>query len=165
LVRFIQFNLLWFLTAFLAKTEYINFLLIFFLALLFWDLRLSNTKQRLMAVFVVVVGLGFDFVCQRLGVIRFIGGEGLFLPRWLIALWILFAWVVPSLIIQFKDRRILLACLSLVFGPLSYYSGVSFDILNVTDVSFYWIYAIFWGIFIYLVHFLTHSKIEVTSGN
>mgnify|MGYP001451816472 CR=1 FL=1 len=162
LIRLIAFNFLWILTALMAKTDYINYLLLGFFGLFLWDFRKASLRLRFVSMLILVVGSTFDFLCFRNGIINFYGDDVFFLPKWLLALWLLFGWVAPYLIQQFKDRRFVISSLSSVFGPLSYYSGISFGIINIPNQTFFLIYGVFWGVFIYLVHWLSISKLIVS---
>lgn len=165
LIRLIAFNFLWILTALMAKTDYITYLLLGFLGLFLWDFRQAGLRLRLVSVLILVAGCAFDFFCFHFGIIHFYGDDVFFLPKWLLALWLLFAWVAPYLISQFKDRRFVISALSSVFGPLSYYSGISFGIVSIPNQAFFPIYGIFWGVFIYLIHWLSISKQREADGS
>ncbi|OYZ22979.1 MAG: hypothetical protein B7Y39_06940 [Bdellovibrio sp. 28-41-41] len=162
LIRLIAFNFLWILTALMAKTDYVNYLLLGFFGLFLWDFRRASLRLRFVSILILIIGCAFDFLCGRYSIINFYGDDVFFLPKWLLALWLLFAWVAPYLISQFKDRRFVISALSSVFGPLSYYSGISFGIVNIPNQSFFLIYGVFWGVFIYLIHSIIISRLSVS---
>lgn len=132
-IRFVAFNVFWIITAILAKSEYISFLVLLFSILLIFEFRKWKKPFRMISLAALVLGVGFDFICEGLGVIKFYSEDIYFLPKWLIALWILFAWVVPYLLYQFKQRRLLISAMSAILGPVSYYSGISFGIVQITS--------------------------------
>jgi len=163
LLKLIAFNVLWILTALAAKTDYINFLLLGFFGLFLWDFRLASPRLRLVSTLILIVGCLFDFVCFHYNIIKFNGDDVFILPKWLLALWFLFAWVAPYLVQQFRERRFVISALSCVFGPLSYYSGISFGIVEIPNQTFFLIYGIFWGVFIYLAHWLSISSLSASN--
>jgi hypothetical protein len=165
LIKFVSFNALWVLTALVAKTNYVNMLVLGFSGMLLWDVRAADWRKRFSAAIILLVGMGFDFLCFRIGIIRFYSDGDFFLPKWLLALWILFGWIAPYIIFQFKDRRFIISALSSVFGPLSYYSGISFGIVEIPNSMFFPIYGVFWGLFIYLIHSLESSKNKEANGS
>lgn len=151
-IKFVGFNILWLLTAKLALSSYLNILTVVVLCLFVWGFLKLDLKARSLSVFVFIVGVLFDYFAQHMNWVEFSGPLFFVLPQWLISLWILFVWLLPDLIYQFSSRRWLLIALSAVAGPLSYYAGEKFEVVNFFGITSWLAYGVFWCGLMYASH-------------
>lgn len=111
------------------------------------DLKLAT---RLLTL--ATVGLVFDTVCARVGLIN-LNPTGMFgfLPLWMISIWLLFITSMPlmqSVLQKLTFKKYILAGgLGAIFGPLSYRAGSQFGTLLIEGTTALSIYAIFWGLY------------------
>ena len=106
-----------------------------------------NWPLLLKLVFLGLVGMSFDGGMAHFGGVHFKSAGAWSLPFWMISIWLLFVLLLPG-IQSFFDKRLLLASgLGFVFGPLSYYSGVSLEVLKLSTPLVLVVYGIFWSLY------------------
>lgn len=106
-----------------------------------------KTSLFLKLIFLGFVGMGFDGLMAHFGGVHFQSAGAWSLPFWMISIWLLFVLLLPW-IQSFFDKRLLLASgLGFIFGPLSYYSGVSLEVLRLSTPTVLVVYGIFWSLY------------------
>lgn len=152
----IWFYVGWFGCVFFGKWQLAEWSLIFpSVALLLLITSKAATKKQVMVLLLsAVVGLVFDALALRFGLISFPNPAITFVPLWLISMWLLFTTMVPVSHGLFKSNLLLAALLGAVFGPLSYYSGEAFEVFSFSNTKAIVIYAIFWGIYFPAIHYI-----------
>lgn len=164
IVRLVLFNVYWLMTAKFGLSSSVYYLLAGSIILFLSEYRKSDPKTRRALVSIVLIGSTFDFLSQKIGLVSFHGGSIFAFPLWLLTLWFLFAWITPQLVFKFKDRRFVFCLASGIFGPLSYFWGIGFEILNIQTYLFYVVYGLFWSAFMYLILQFLYPK-ELKNGN
>lgn len=124
--------------------------------LLIWHLqrKLSPPRNTIfqilaMAVGLASIGIGFDALMVNQQQLVFLQTQTLIfgLPGWMLAIWFLFAALLPVTVELLGSRLLLAAVLGAVFGPLSYKSGESLNVMSTFEPSALLCYALFWGLF------------------
>lgn len=149
-IPFVWFYVGWFACVFFARQGWDNWTLVFpavSLALLAFLGHGLSRRSYVTLLVIAVVGMTFDFIASRFGVIHFKNSGAGFLPVWLISIWLLFVATIPLMKALFGKRWLLAAILGLVFGPLSYQSGQIFELLTFEGPLFFVVYGLFWFIF------------------
>lgn len=75
-------------------------------------------------------------------------GDSLWLPLWLISLWLLFVSSLPLLQTLFQKKYLLASLLGALGGPLSYRAGSQFGLLQLNGTKGFIVYALFWAVYI-----------------
>ncbi len=145
---FIWFYLGWFGCVYFAKWDLSIWSYVFPLIPVVFILKFNFlTKQKIMFLGLVsLVGTLFDLAIYRAGFIEFPNHSTFFVPHWLVSMWLLFASAFPISQNFLKQRLWLAALLGAVFGPLSYYSGQTLQVLAFKGQLAIPIYALFWGL-------------------
>ena len=142
------FYLGWFGSVFLASTSYAFASLAFPSALIVFltlrnQLKFSGT---LFALCVACLGVAFDSLAIRLGLVHVLEPVDSWMPVWLVAIWLLFAFSTANLGPRLHVPIWLATSLGFVVGPLSYKSGEYFQVLTLASPSALLVYAIFWAL-------------------
>lgn len=115
----------------------------------------AATKYQVIALFLsAIVGIVFDTLALRLGLISFPDPALAFVPLWLTSMWLLFSAMIPVSHALFKSNLLLAAILGAIFGPLSYYSGEAFEVFAFSSSKAILIFAIFWGVCFPAIHYI-----------
>lgn len=145
----------WFGCIFFAKWQISRWSLVFpllpFVFLL--KFKLLGIKEVGFLFGISIIGIIFDWIVFRLNVVSFPGHSSMFIPLWLDAMWFLFSTVVPLSHALFKSKLWLAVVLGALLGPLSYFSGISFEVLAFQNQSALIVYAAFWGIYFPVIHY------------
>lgn len=101
-----------------------------------WHARSAATAKAdfVLAAVAVAIGLLLDSLYVRAGLIVYAGelvwhGAA---PLWILALWANFALTMNGCLGWLRQRKRLAAVLAFVFGPLSYYGGISLGTATIT---------------------------------
>lgn len=164
LAKIILFNLYWLITVKFGLSDFVHWLLLGSILLFLSELKNSDKKRMKVLLTVLILGVSFDALAQKLGLVQFYGDSVFLIPTWLVTLWFLFSWIAPELVFKFKDRPKLFLVLSAIFGPLSYFWGIGFMVLKIDTYLFYIVYAVFWSLFMYSVLQYLHPK-ELINAN
>ncbi len=103
-------------------------------------------KRLYLLLACALIGYFSDALFLFQNVISFPNSRSALPPVWLLSMWLLFASVLPMMALVFANRLPWAVVLGGVFGPLSYYAGISFDIFKFTSIFSLPIYVVFWGI-------------------
>ncbi len=145
---FIFFYIGWFGSVFLAKTEFEVVALVFpvFLMVFLYIKNKLTVKSFLTAIFIAAIGVVFDFYLVRYGLIQIYSESVIFIPIWLLAIWLLFSFsmIMFALNLNVSTRAAIL--MGAIGGPLSYKSGEFFKVLIFLSPITPLVYAVFWGI-------------------
>ncbi len=116
--------------------------------LLFLFMRLQMNFSLLLKLGgLALVGMIFDGAMAHFGGVQFQSSDSLILPFWMISIWLLFVLILPGVKDVFAERLWLASVLGFVFGPLSYFSGVSLQVLQFSTAWILVVYGIFWSLF------------------
>ncbi|MFZ3229115.1 MAG: DUF2878 family protein [Pseudobdellovibrio sp.] len=150
LLPILIFNSLWFAIVFLAHTSfsYLTVLLPWPLLLFeFYNKRLLRNQIGLLFA-LAIAGYLFDVVLSSLGGLQFFEfGNQVRTPIWLASMWLLFAFVLPSMSSAFEGKLKTTFIVGAVLGPLSYLSGEKFALLHFTSNEWIALDALFWGFY------------------
>ena len=83
----------------------------------------DRTREGLLILAVLLVGLAFETLLAFSGWVAYPGHESWIAPLWMIALWGNFAATLNVALRSLRSRAWLLAALGLVGGPLAYWAG------------------------------------------
>ena len=117
-----------------------------------WHFYTANTPRADFAVagVAVLVGLVLDTVLLRSGLIAYHGemfwsGAA---PLWILALWANFALTLNGCLGWLQQRHLVAATLALIFGPLSYYGGITLGtaVIKGDEVALYGTIGLTWAI-------------------
>lgn len=146
---FIWYYIGWFGCVYLGKYGFSKWSLFFPLLLvtllLIW--RQLSLKMTGLLVCLAAPGMIFDALMAANGRIIFVSSNDGILPYWLISIWLLFLFVIPVMVPIFYPRLWVAAILGVVFGPLSYASGVGVGVLTFQGPLSVYCYAGFWGLY------------------
>jgi hypothetical protein len=149
LIAILLFNFVW-LVIVISGQKKLDFLSLIpaalFVAYAIWHFKLKKDIV-LKILFLSLIGLGFDFLAFKLGLISFENIDFVFVPLWLIALWFAFGFSMP-MYFRLEKKPVVLFILGFIFGPLSYLAGSKFDVLHFNSNMAIAAYAIFWGIYL-----------------
>tara|TARA_B110000014_G_C19824517_1_gene427729 strand:- start:104 stop:625 length:522 start_codon:yes stop_codon:yes gene_type:complete len=95
----------------------------FFAVILHAAIVLKNLREALVIVVFTIVGSCWDTLLMHVGVISF-STDSLFIPPWLVCLWLLFACTLNHSLAWLKNKLLLSALLGAVVAPLSYLAGI-----------------------------------------
>ena len=107
---------------------------------------------------IVSLGILADLAALKIGFITITAESESFFPLWLFALWLLLAPAFALLQKPLRQRLWLAAILGAVFGPLSYYSGGSFGVLEINGTGAFAAYAVFWFCYVPLGIYLARPN-------
>ena len=69
----------------------------------------------------------------------------LFLPIWFLVLWPTFCCLLIDVFSFLKNKKLLSTILGMIFGPLTYYAGVSSGLATIPSMYSFLIISIFWS--------------------
>ncbi len=126
------------------------------------DQRMSEAKSILITS---LLGIGIDFVLLKSGLFWIQLDQSVFsFPVWLAGMWFLFSSTLSHSMSSFQQRPLWAAVAGGVFGPLSYYVGESFGILNFNEPR-YWTFSLFallWSVLFPSVLWIHRPKIKTS---
>lgn len=148
LIIAILFYVGWFGSVLLASVDLSKFSVLFpaLLGSYLIFKRPLGKNEILMALGILTAGVLFDTALLKLGLITTLKNENIFLPTWLISIWVMFAFSMVKLGQIFNVPNWIAALLGFVMGPMSYKSGEYFQILEFSTPITFIVYAIFWGL-------------------
>jgi|GEM_PF-231668 len=124
-----------------------------------WISRNSEELQMVLAV--GIFGTAIDTMLFGGGLIRYEGGYGsaLIAPLWISAMWMGFAATIHHALAWMKKSVWLGFSMGAVFGPLSYWTGHNFGVLNFEQplLSTLTVLALIWGLTIPLLYKLSST--------
>lgn len=107
-----------------------------------------SKKQTLAFTLLFSVGFLFDSISLQLGWIQLVNSSISWgLPHWLVSMWLLFVFSIPLYSGWLARNYKITAILGLILGPLTYYSGTTFEVLLIEKNASLIIYGIFWGLY------------------
>lgn len=134
---------------------YINSLFGFFLGSIFLILFIFSIDKKLSAIKIIfffsLIGYLFDSFLSFFGFyivnaqINF-----LFLPIWFLILWPSFCCLFIHVLVFLKNKNLLSAILGLIFGPLTYYAGVSSGLASASGIIAFLLISFFWSIIMFI---------------
>ena len=148
------YQITWFACIF-GEKYYPNLQIGLILGLLFYSTYffLNKNKSRFIKIslLIAVPGYFFDNIVVYFFIYNFVSEfEFGFLPIWMISLWLSFSILFDEILIFFKKFRNLGFMLSGILGPLTYYSGTFFGIINIENITIFFILMIiFWILLMY----------------
>lgn len=144
----VLFYIGWFGSVFLARTDFSVAAFVFPLLLLGFFLFKKSfaLKDLIFVIGISAVGMIFDFLLLRAGLIKTSGQPIFLIPVWLISIWLLFALSVLKIGPKLHPPFWVSAALGGIMGPLSYKSGEYFQVLSFSSAQTFLIYAIFWAL-------------------
>lgn len=146
---FVWFYIGWFGCVFLGKYGHSEwsplFPLILVALLIIW--RKLNLKTAGILLLLGSLGIFFDSMMASKNWMVFANPDFVFLPLWLISIWLLFVFVLPTMVPVFFTRLWLAAILGAVFGPLSYVSGKALEVLSLQGATAIGLCAAFWALY------------------
>lgn len=120
------------------------------LLFLFFSFRIFKIRWNGFLIFLVIALLGviFDLTALHQHWITVSHREtNGYIPDWLIALWFLFSFSTPLYSSWLQNKKIFASVLGFFIGPLTYYSGSTFDVLEISDKLHLLYYGLFWAAF------------------
>ena len=132
----------------------------FFIGLVFLLSFFLYTEKKLQSFNIIlifsVLGYSFDSLLS-LSNLYTINSQNnfLFLPIWFMVLWPSFCTLLVDCFSFLKKKYFFAILLGGIFGPISYYAGLSLNLANAINYSVFFIMAIFWSsmMFIYSKYF------------
>ena len=116
--------------------------------LLFILLLSPPHKVFLKSLLLIIPGLIADSLFLHFHLIRVVPeSASVFLPLWMVSLWLLFVPAIVLLKQLFAERYLVAAVAGAVLGPLCYKSGAAFGVLFLFGFSALALYAVFWGLY------------------
>lgn len=153
----VWFYIGWFGSIFFARVDMSLHSLVFPFILGFYLLlrQVLSLKMVALALGISAIGILFDFLLFRFGLIETSGTIPFLIPIWLISIWLLFS---ISMVILGPHWRLpvwLTGILGAIVGPLSYKSGAIFNVLIFSSSFTVYTYALFWAFLFPTFIFLT----------
>jgi len=113
--------------------------------LLIWHCFIADSKEWPLVVLFSLLGIGLDNLSYLLGYISFPDHDSLFIPTWLMLLWLAFATTLRhSLATLMRYPRVIVP-LALVAAPWSYFMGHHLGSIDITGTG-YLVIAFGWAI-------------------
>ena len=84
----------------------------------------------------------------------------LFLPIWFLVLWPSFSCLLVEIFIFLKNKNILSLLLGGIFGPISYYAGVSLNLVESSNYKTFIIISIFWSLMMFFYSSIVLRKLS-----
>ena len=125
---------------------------IIFLFLVFVNSK--NKKRFFYIIFLIsIIGYLFDSVLVNLRIYEFNTSLKIgLLPIWMLVLWPSFATLFDEILVFLSNYKIVALVLSGSLGPLTYYSGNTLGLIDINNLSFFFIYMIAFWILIMLFY-------------
>ena len=126
-----------------------------FLLLFFFYVEKKLKSFSIILIF-SVLGYSFDSLLSSSEMYTINSQDNfLFLPIWFVVLWPSFCTLLIDCFSFLKKKYFFAILLGGIFGPISYYAGLSVSLANVPNYSVFIIMAIFWSsmMFIYSRYF------------
>jgi hypothetical protein len=132
---------------------YINSWIGFFVGLIFLSLFFFYQTYRINFLYKILllslIGYLFDSFLSFFGLYTINAKtDFLFLPLWFVVLWPSFSCLLLSCFVFLKKQKLLPIFLGGIFGPLSYYTGVSSGLANVSSYKVFILISFFWSLII-----------------
>ena len=171
LMNFILFQAAWFITVFSASLGQPWFGPVFSLCWLYSHLGLhQGTRKSDLQIVIIAALLGFtlDSIMVVTGVFSFPDTATLGYPStlWMVALWINLALTLDHSLGWLKEKLLLSAVFAGIGGPLAYYAGSKFGVIQFNDLhiamtflSLMW--ALVMPLLLYILRLLTMRTREV----
>jgi hypothetical protein len=74
----------------------------------------------------------------------------LFLPIWFLVLWPSFSSLLVNLLSFLKNNLIISILLGAIFGPISYYAGITLGLVTFLNYEIFILISFFWGLLMFL---------------
>ena len=146
-VSFVAFQAVWFAVLMLEPFVYVPLVIAFFI--LHLGYIVPHRRVWLWVARIAVLGWALDSILLQLGVFNFSSGE--VIPFWLLALWTMFAFVLMTSVVAFRRYALVLALVSFISAPGTYYAGVQLK-AGASFAEPLWqsllILGVAWGIFV-----------------
>ena len=158
LLTFIGFKITWISCIF--GEIYISSWFGFFVGIVFLLSFFLYTEKKLQSFKIILIfsflGYSFDSLLSLSELYNFNSKNNfLFLPIWLMVLWPSFCTLFIECFSFLKKKYFFSILLGGIFGPISYYAGLSLNLVNVSNYSVFIIMAFFWStmMFVYSKYF------------
>lgn len=100
---------------------------------LIWHAQVIQKYEWRFIIAGTLAGITIDSLWYTLGVIQFPNDNLLFIPPWLMLLWLAFNCTLQHSLITFFQRPWLIASISAIAAPLSYYAGAAIGAIELSD--------------------------------
>lgn len=147
-MNMIVFNIFWLVVVTLAaeNIRLLEWVLFFVYFIIF---RNDYIKNRKIITAIFVIGVLFDFICASIKYVEFMPNN-IFLPSWLIVLWLLFSQVALKMSKQIKSKLVIILLFT-IGGPTSYYYGTTVGLIKINSQIWWFIQIFFWIVLAYLI--------------
>ena len=144
----VWFYLGWFGCVFFASEEHSILTLLFPLILItfLFFRRLLSIRLFVLSTLFSIVGIAFDSQLIRFDFVQVVGETSMFIPIWLVSIWLLFSFSMTQLGSWWRIPIWLGSILGFIFGPFSYKSGELLQVLFFNGDTGLFVYAIFWAL-------------------
>ena len=151
LLRIAIFQSLWFV--FILKSEYGFILPLIALVLIFIDYKIFYKELEFkrffrFTVYITVCGIMVDSILMNMQLISFENWTKTYSHPFMWAIWIIFVPYYQIGLIKLSKNKPLAIFMSLIFAPISYYSGSRLGILEITNMWSFMGIGIIWALFI-----------------
>ncbi|MDC2979268.1 DUF2878 domain-containing protein [Pelagibacteraceae bacterium] len=118
---------------------------IFFLALYFY-INQNKYKFLKLSLLISIPGYFFDTLMVYSNIYQFNSAINfLYLPYWMIILWLSFSTLFDEILIFLKRYKILAILLSAILGPFTYYLGEPIGVISINNINLFFIFmTLFW---------------------
>ena len=118
---------------------------IFFLVLYFY-INQNKYKFLKLSLLISIPGYFFDTLMVYSNIYQFNSAINfLYLPYWMIILWLSFSTLFDEILIFLKRYKILAILLSATLGPFTYYLGEPIGVISINNTNLFFIFmTLFW---------------------
>ena len=121
---------------------------IFFLALYFY-FNQNKFKFLKISLLISVPGYFFDTLMVYFNIYQFNSSIiFLYLPFWMIILWLSFSTLFDEILNFLKKYKILALLLSAILGPLTYYLGEPIGVISIKNIYLFFVFMILFWLFL-----------------
>ena len=122
--------------------------IIFLLIFLFF--KIEKITAIKIILFFSLIGYFFDSLLSFFSLYRINAQINfLFLPLWFLVLWPCFSCLLIDVLKFLKNKKIFITILGAIFGPLSYYAGISAGLASVSSMTIFILMSFFWAMLMF----------------
>ena len=152
LFTILSFKIVW-LSCFFGEI-YFSSLVGFVVGVIFLGTFIFFQQKKLLIIKKIFIfsfiGYSFDSLLSFLGFYKINAQINfLFLPLWFLVLWPCFSCLLIDVLKFLKYKKIFITILGAIFGPLSYYAGISAGLASVSSMTIFILMSFFWAMLMF----------------
>lgn len=163
LLNILIFNWAWF-TLILRQNDFLLLILLLFSIQFFYTS--NKTTESKILITITLLGISVDSLLMQSGVLNFTTQDNLFIPLWLMLIWLGFATTVNKSLLFLTNKPRLQFLIGATLPPLNYLAGESFGAVSFSysNLTTFIILSLIWApllIFIFHCQAMFTNKIDL----